>query len=456
MSQGQFSLFILYIMLNSLVMIGSSPQRKRRRMSSPIFPEFIDNLSPEDLQDLSRIDAVVSQSNYPATPLRSRQPARFHAEGLKPSQSTSDKRRSSELDPGVVNDPATTQPTSTSVQPTSNGGIQPGSSTLTTPGFTSVRAMAATMTNDDDRSPSPDDPPPEQDYDAWFDTSSMHVPALAGFQSASTPSGTGCAGFTSAGKGVPFQASEDVLEKVKKRMRAWEADFEEEVSYMRPSTPQTSDTPPRRPVTPQRPPLNSEKNPASPTPSTPRPISPQHITLTHTAKQKPFKPPLLQNKTNLTNSVPALLSNVARSNSSVSQFKLPLLSSTSASALPKPSTPTRAASDSAFRTPVRLGGAHRPVSVKKFTTPFKPGMRPGEPGRAKLQEGQEKKQLQDREKDQTFQIQMHSPPRKPVYDVPPSLKSPSDSRKEKEKTKEYRFFDLSQSNLSSPLTAFNG
>lgn len=438
-------------------MIGSSPQRKKQRMSSPIFPEFIDDLSPEDLQDLSKIDAAVSQNNYPATPLWPRQPTQFHGKGSKPSQSASDKRQSSELGSGVVNDPATIQPMAASVKPTSNDGIQPGPSTPAIVGFTSVRAMAATMANDDRRSPSPDDPPPERDYDdTWFNTPSTHVPAFAGFQPASTPNDTGFVGFTSAGKGASFQPSEDALEKVRKRMRAWEADVEEEFSYIRPSTPQACETPPRRSVTPQRQYLDSEKNPASPTPSALRPVSPQHTTSTRTAKQKQFKPPLLQNKTNLTSSVPAPPSNIARSSSSVPQFKPPLLSSTSASTLPKPSTPTRATSDSAFHAPVRLGGAHRPASAKKFTTPFKPGMRPGEPGRAKPQERQEKKQLQDREKDRVFQTQIHSPPRKPVYDVPPSLKSPSGGPKGKEKAKKHRFFDLSQSCPSSPITGFNG
>lgn len=424
-------------------------------MSSPIFPEFIDDLSPEDLQDLSKIDAVASQTNYPPTPLLPHQPTQFHTKGTKPSQPTSDKRQSSELGSAVAKDPATAQPMATPVQPTSNDGIQLGPSTLAIVGFTSVRTMAATMANDDRRSPSPDNPPPERDYDdSWFNIPSMHVPAFAGFQPASTPNDTGFIGFTSAGKGGSFQPSEDALEKVRKRMRAWEADVEEELSYIRPSTPQVCDTPPRRSVTPQRQYLDSEKNLASPTPSAPRPVSPQHTTLTRTANQKPFKPPLLQNKTNLTTTAPP--SNIARSGSSVHQFKPPLLSSTSASTLPKPSTPTRATSDSAFRAPTRFGGAHRPASVKKFTTPFKPGMRPGESGRAKLQEGQEKKRLQDREKDQVFQIQVHSPPRKPVYDVPPSLKSPTSGLKGKEKAKKPRFFDLSQSGLSSPVTSFNG
>ena len=443
MSQGQSLLFILRTMLEFLVLIGSSPLRKKRRMSSPTYPEFIENLSPEDLQNLSEIDAAVSQSNYPVTPIRPHQSAKTHAQGSQTSQPARDKRWSSELDSEIASDPVTTQATSTSVQLTSNVGMQPGPSIPVVVGFTSVRAMAGNMTNDDYRSPSPEEPPPERDYDAWFGTPSADIPAFVGFQSASTPNNTGFVGFTSAGKGTTFEPSEDALENARKRLRGWDADFEEEVSYMRPSASQTEVTLLRRPVTPQRPSVDLNKNPASPTPASSRQISPQHTNFTRSAKQKPFKPPLLSNKTSLVNSTSASPSSAIQSKGSVPHFKPPLLSSTSTSTLPKPLTPSKATSDSAFRTPVRLGGVNRPASAKKFTTPFKPGMRPGEPGRAKFQEDQEKKQLQERQKDQVFQIQMNSPPRKPVYDVPPSLKSPSSSRKGKEKAKEYNFFNLS-------------
>jgi len=422
-------------------------------MSSPIYPGFIEDLSPEDLQNLSEIDAAVSQSNYPVTPIRPHQPAKIHAEGSQTIQSKKDKQWSSELGSEATNDPVTTRAMSTSVPLTSNGGMQPGPSVPAAVGFTSVRAMAGNMTNGDYRSPSPEEPPPEQDYDAWFNTPSTDIPALAGFQSASVTNDTGFVGFTSVGKGTSFRPSEDALENVRKRIRDWDADFEEEASYMRPSTSQTGAT--RPPVTPPRPPPDLDKNPASPTPGSSRQISPQNTTFTRSAKQKPFKPPLLSNKTSLINSVSASPSNAVQSKGSVPHFKPPLLS-TSASTLPKPSTPSRTTSDSAFRTPVRLGGVNRPASAKKFTTPFKPGMRPGEPGRAKLQEDQEKKQLQERQKDQVFQIQMNSPPREPVYDVPPSLKSPPSSRKGKEKTKEYQIFNLSQCNPSSPITGFDG
>jgi hypothetical protein len=81
-------------MLDLLVPIGSSPLRKKQRMSSPFYPGFIEDLSPEDLQNLSEIDAAVSQSNYAVTPIRPHQPAKIHAEGSQTSQSTKDKRLS--------------------------------------------------------------------------------------------------------------------------------------------------------------------------------------------------------------------------------------------------------------------------------------------------------------------------------------------------------------------------
>jgi hypothetical protein len=82
--------------------------------------------------------------------------------------------------------------------------------------------MAGDMTKGDYRSPSPEEPPPEQDYDAWFNTPSTDVPTFVGFQSASTTNNTGFVGFTSVGKGTSLKPSEDALENVKKRMRDWE------------------------------------------------------------------------------------------------------------------------------------------------------------------------------------------------------------------------------------------
>ena len=444
MSRGRFALFALWTNLNFFIPVDSSPLRKKQRMSSPMYPGFIEDLSPEDLQNLSEIDAAVSQSDYSATPLWPPQPAQARAEGLRTSQSTRDKRRTSELGPGAQDDSVTAQAASTSAQLTSNSETQPGSLVPAIVGFTSVRAMAGNLSNDDHRSPSPEEPPPEQDYDSWFNTSSTDVPAFVGFQSASSTNGTSFVGFTSVGKGTSFQPSEDALENVKKRMRAWESDVEEEFSYMLPPTPQTEINLPPRPVTPTKPFSNPEKNLAPPIPASSRPISPQHTTFARSAKQKTFKPPLLSNRTNLANPVSASPSSPAQSKGSVPQFKPPLLSSTSASTLPKPSTPSKVTSDSAFRTPVRLGGTHRPGSVKKFTTPFKSGMRPGDPGREKLQEDQEKKRSQELQKDQAYQIQMGHPPWKPAYDVPPSFKSTFGNRKGKEKAKEFQFFDFSQ------------
>ena len=417
-------------------------------MSSPNYLESIDDLSPEDLRSLSEIDAAVSQTNYSVTTLLSSQPAQIHAGGLRTSQPTRDKRQMSELSPEARNDPLTTQAASTSTRLALNGGMQPDPSVPVTVGFTSVRAMTGKPPNDGHRSPSPEGPPSERDYDSWFDTPPTDIPAFVGFQSASTTKDTGFVGFTSVGKGTSFQPSKEALESVKKRMRAWEADTEEELSYILPSTSQTEPTPPPRPVTPTKQSSGANKNSASPIPAPSRQISPQHTPFT---KQKAFKPPLLASKANPTNSVLASPSNTAQSKGSVPQFKPPLLSSTFTPTLPNPSTPSRATSDSAFRTPARLGATHRPGSTKRFTTPFKAGMRPGDPGRAKPQEDQENNRLHEPKKGQVFQIQMNSPPRKPVYNIPPSSKSPSSSRKGKEKAKEYRFFDLSQSNLSSSI-----
>lgn len=448
MSRGQSDSFALRTTLSLLIPVDSSPLRKKQRMSSPNYPGFIEDLSPEDLRNLSEIDAAISQGSYPVTPIRLSQPARIHTGGSQTSQPARDERRASKMSPGARNDPATIQVASTSTQLTSNGVTRPKSSVPGTVGFTSVRAMAGETFSDGHRSPSPEEPPPEQDYDSWFTTRPTDLPVSVGFRSASSTKGTGFVGFTSVGKGITFQPSKDALESLKERMKAWEADVEEEFSYTLPLTSPTEPTLPPRPVTPTRLSSGLDKAPASPIPTSSRQISPQNTTFTRTNKRKAFKPPLLSNKTNTTNSVPALPSNAGQSKGPL-QFKPPLLSS--APTLPKPPSPSEATSGSVFRTPVKLGGVHRPGSAKKFTTPFKRGMRPGDPGRVKLQEDQEKQRLQELQKDQLLQTQMTSPPRKPVYSIPPSLNTPSGDRGWKEKTKEYRFFDLSKPDLNSPI-----
>ena len=443
MSQGNLPLFDLRTKLNLLCLKGSSPLHKKQRLSSPIYPGFIEDLSPEDLQSLSEIDAAVSQSDYAMLPIQLSNPINSHPGAVKLSQPTGDERRASELGSEANEDLVMTPTPPTFVQLTSKGGTRPGPLVSATTGFTSVRTMAVDISNY--RSPSPEGPPLEPDYDSWLNGSSTDVPTFAGFQSGSAVNGTGFPGFTSVGKGTTFLPSEDAIEKVKKRMRNWEADIEEELSYILPSTSQSEGTSPRRLVAPLRPSLGN--------PTSSRPISPQNSTVTGSVKQKSFKPPLLSNRTNLTDSVPASPSNPTQFKGSALPFKPPLLSTASTPTLPNPSTPSRATSDSVFNTPARLGGAQRPGSVRKFTTPFKSGMRPGEPGRAKLQEDQERKRLQERKTDQLFQ--MPSPPRKPVYDIPPSLKSPSGSRKGKERAKGYQFFDLSQSCRQFVVTGFD-
>lgn len=418
-------------------------------MSSPFYPGFIEDLSPEDLRNLSEIDAAVSQNDSTGAPPQLPHPAEFQAEDSRSSQQVGFKGRTPVVGSEANDYHLTTQAASTSIQSVSNGAMQPSSSVGTALGFTSLRTLVGNL-NGDYRSPSPEGPPPGQDYESWFNTSSTGVPAVAGFQSASTANG---ACFISAGKGTSFLPSEAAIQSAKKRMRDWEADLEEEFSYMQVPASQPEVSSPRRPVTPPRPSLDSDKKKTSPTPTSPRPVSPQSTSFTRPAGKKPFKPPLLSNKANLTNTTLTSLSNATLSKGTAPPLKQPLPPSTSASTLPKISTPSKATSDSALRTPVRLGGTRRPGSVKKFTTPFKPGMRPGEPGRAKLQEDQATKRSQEHQTDQVFQIQINSPSRKPVYHIPPSLKSPSSGRKGKEKAKEYRFFDLSQFDVGS-LTSY--
>ena len=148
-------------------------------------------------------------------------------------------------------------------------------------------------------------------------------------------------------------------------------------------------------------------------------------------KNKPFKSPLVSRQprgatTSTSISHPSSVLNPTR-NAVASSSKLPaLFPNETASVTPARPAPPAFTSPTKGKslgmTPRRVGGL---ASGKKFTTPFKQGMAPGEPGRAQF--------------DSIKQMRLHTPSQ---VNVKSAIRLPPSSAKGKAKM-EYKFFDLS-------------
>ncbi|KAI0654510.1 hypothetical protein C8Q70DRAFT_523623 [Cubamyces menziesii] len=354
-------------------------------------------------------------------------------------------------------------------KPDSDGALpaasQPGPSQIT--GFTSGLAQwkSASQVEDNDTL--------SQDHSvSASQTVGFASAAQLGFASAAQ------AGFSSAaalngGKSNWAAPSAEALARAAARMKQWEAEFEHEDTSSASETQNAENTAPSGSVirqasqppsfqTPLRPALRPVENgfavsPAQP-PDTPSPAgaapksnAPTHFTVVAgmQIKNKPFKSPLIsrpQQPRTASATSPYVNSplNPGRPTDFrvASSSKLPSAFATSAEASTGPSTPAKGpAGTSAFVSPVKPGGAAFMSPVKslgmtprrtgmlgagkgKFSTPFRPGMAPGEPGRSQL--GQKMRQEQT-----------EAAAGRPVQ----ILAGGSPTKKGKEK-KTYGFFDL--------------
>lgn len=373
----------------------------------------------------------------------------------------------------------------------------------------------------------PPSPPPQQDYDSWFDTdtstlpvdafsfktakailnvtedtheSASQIPQLGGFTSglskwkaasqtsedesleseASVPHLP--IGFTSAahqhlGKSNWAAPSAEALARAAAKMKEWQAGFsndeetpdgqDTENNAPAGSRPPASHTPSLQPLS--RPALRTVENgsstmqpPDTPTPA--RAPAKDHFTVVAgmQIKNKPFKSPLMAKpQAQRSVSAPSPFAgsplNPARSTGFrvASGSKLPAAFSGTA-AVAGLSTPAKPApGTAAFLSPVKgavstfvspvkasvpsvaspvkaLGMTPRRLGVSsgpgkgKFSTPFKAGLAPGEPGRSQLEEKLKEEQARAARAVPT-QIQVSNTP----------------AKKGKER-KEYRFFDLSE------------
>ncbi|KAK0481755.1 hypothetical protein IW261DRAFT_1472286 [Armillaria novae-zelandiae] len=395
-----------------------SPNRKRQRLSSPDFDEDL-NLSQDDIEALDRLETSYSQK------VRSS------------DDDETDKSGSSDAIGDVSQNPFDAR----------NSNKQDSSTSAIFPvfGFTSAAAIASTSTADKDLSPpsqpssSSNSPIQEDDFSSWF------APGLpsgtSGFQTAGLVSATSlfssanASEFSTASKGI-IVPSLAALEKARQKMKEWQGDdvdgpLAEEstqpnaTDLFRTASSLTTLTPPTRSA------LRSVQNTPD-TPGTPSPAQfsqPLSKGLTNTSveglktKQLAFRSPLMK-PSPLKQSLSPLanLQNNSQSGNQISRAH-PLASSPLSTAL---STPKSTPLSTGFSTPK----SKLRTTPAKFVTPFKPGMRPGEPGREKLVQ-----QTKDADKKRVLSP---SPNSKPDAVQNKIKASPA------QKAKTYQFFDLTK------------
>ncbi|KAJ6575429.1 hypothetical protein B0H19DRAFT_1128649 [Mycena capillaripes] len=369
---------------------SSSPVRKRQRIAlfSPTYEGQVPDLSQEELDACDEIEAKLSQSNS------------------HPSSSAVNPRNAAQS--GLHDDPDNPF---ADIRSATSGF----SSAAKFTGFGSAAALrpsTETLDRGYDRSPSPEVPPPEPDYDSWFAPAADMPPAA--FQTANFTAAAAVLppdapiGFMKAFNNGWIAPSSVALAKAKEKM---DAIWAEDVGSTSAPIVTESQTGPEnlfktasnlpRLASPERPALrildNSFNSPGTPSPAEfsrasssalPTFSSPSIGQLKAKPLQpRPFKSPLL----------PASAAKLGFTSSPLNPRARPASSFVSAGsqhpfAAPPivaatPQTPLRAA-PAAFVTPVRpVQSAPRVVrSRPAFVTPFKAGMKPGEPGRTLLEE----------------------------------------------------------------------
>ena len=389
-----------WICLNSVVDLSSSPARKRQRFSSP-FDEYFEEPSQEDLAALDRIEEKLLQRQTPVKhgkvgdkenlALISPYPDQSKGSSLPGHHIRSSQAVCDSDDLFIAQLPSFTS-----------------AKHLNAPsGFTSALRISAPRSSPDNRrSPSPGIPQ-EPDYSSWF--ASGPVPSVAQLQLADIPVATSSSfpghepltsGFMKASnKGWAMPSHSALLVAEEKMKKIWAEAEGDGVS----SSDATQD-----PVVASA--LDIGKNSSasgrvddSPTPAGFGKLSVGDVsslpTLTasfepFTTKPKPFRSPVT---TTMRSPVPKPFLYAAsplhpRPESSAQAFvsaglhQSSLATSRTDSSLSPFKTPS-----STFITPVRPQAAKRRVASDtptraKFVTPFKTGMKPGEPGHEKLLE----------------------------------------------------------------------
>lgn len=275
-------------------------------------------------------------------------------------------------------------------------------------GFAPAHSLANLQTTQSyERSPSPE-APPEADYDSWFNPAPVDVPVA--FQTAKSVS-LASAGFQKASAPELIAPSHAALAAAREKLRdIWADDGhgaditdENDPSYgaqriHMASIKPTTHVPAH--FSPERPALRTMKDLGN-TPTTPTPLVFSRPSVT--ASSSPSFSPASRLNLNISNGSKAFKSPLRRAplpNSNKAFSSSPLNPRHSV----MPPTSTSVGSQHPLSAPPISRSFATPASSKQrsngvrvtpapFVTPFKPGMKPGEPGRANLQDSAKRSPL---------------------------------------------------------------
>ena len=384
--------------------LAQSSPRKRQRLSSPTYENQLGELTQEDLAAFDAIEARISQAtfgNYKRNsasqgPVPTKARLSWNRSQEEPSSSLAGADASSA---NLRDDPE--NPFTSGFRSAAKIAPQPqhmGVAMVSTP----------TLPRNADRSPSPEEPLPERNYDDWFKPIPGNTPVMFGrpaFAKASAMSS-----FAKASGSAIIMPSEVALANAKAKLSAWDREdtmlggektgSETSASkHQDVSAGSTSASLVREPRSPKRPALVSlssvlntpgAPSTASVTTTTSNGLPKTQVASLISQKSTAFKSPLQTRLHTSTHSnLPGSPLNPNR----------PVTSAgfTAASANPHPlsATPLNAArlmenavpnASVGFTTPLRSKPTTSAARTRpgKFHTPFKPNMRPGEAGRHTL------------------------------------------------------------------------
>lgn len=380
---------------------SSSPPRKRQRLSSPTYDEFLEDLSQDHLDAFDALDAHLSQASRVIGHSASNEGRGLGLARPLTSCATKltwgDSKSHPSIHASLQDDPD--NPFKIGTPQLHSKPATSSTVSFSNVGFAPARGLANLQTTQNyERSPSPE-APPETDYDAWFNPAPVDVPVA--FQTAKSVS-LASAGFQKASAPELIAPSHAALATAREKLRdIWADDGhgaditdENDPSFASQRIQMESFKPATRVpahFSPERPALRTMKNLGN-TPATPSPLAFSRPPVT--ASPPPSFSPAGRLNLNISNGSKAFKSPLRRGPlpNSNKAFSSPLNprhsvmppTSTSVGSTHPLSAPPISRS---FATPAsskqRSNGVR--VTPAPFVTPFKPGMKPGEPGRANLQ-----------------------------------------------------------------------
>ncbi|KAF8078944.1 hypothetical protein FPV67DRAFT_1663611 [Lyophyllum atratum] len=389
---------------------SSSPVRKRQRLSSPTYDEQLGDVSQADIDALDELEAQISQSQSPRKGSRQFRGRAPHSQHASPDDAAPSSRRAIEL----ADDPD--NPFTTAFKSGKTNSASFALSAMPMLGFATASTLnadkSALRTKDFERSPSPEEPP-NQDFDAWFQPA-VGVPPVA-FQAASTTLSTVetpiAIGFAKAShKGIIAPSSAALAKAQAKMKEIWQepesatqtfhlgvdssaTTVNEVENAFRPAAPPSPLGGPRCNHTPT--PVGFSRSSSIPH-NAPSTMTPTELFISKNSK--PFKSPLLIKKPATANKdLPrsplnprSYLGGFATARSPHPLASTPVTADPPSSSIPSlPSITTPARHPRALA----MGSGLRRSSPAPFVTPFKLGMKPGQPARLGLEEAMKASQL---------------------------------------------------------------